>query len=190
MLTAIVDLTNIDWNTVDWLAVFNTVALAVFLVEVVVAFARMFWRLGMFLFTGVKVPLLLKRDIFLFAAFAVYFGAIFVIRILDIPARNNPTWVVPTTILVLAAMGYWAKVEWSFRKEPEPRLRRDFPVVIPPPADGEDLVEEVLVPGPAGPKGDDGDRGRRGRRGAKGDAGPPGEVPAGNEGHDVPSSRT
>lgn len=96
----------------DALGVFNTIALGAFLVLVLLAGGRMAWRLGLFLLTGTKVPVLLKRDIFLYGTFALYFGFALAFRLAGIVVSKNPFWVIPSTVIALAAMGYWVWVEY------------------------------------------------------------------------------
>lgn len=97
----------------EWLAIFSAISLAIFVGLVLIAFTRMFWRLGQFIFLGVAVPSLLKRDLLLFGSFFIVFGiGSFLRRILGLALTQEPVWIVPTTLFALGATAYWVWVEF------------------------------------------------------------------------------
>jgi hypothetical protein len=96
----------------DPLRVFQTLALVLFAILMIIAFLRMSWRLSLFRTARERTPLLLKRDILLFGTFALYFGFVLVFRVMGLTITQNPFWVVPSTLLGLAALSYWVWVEF------------------------------------------------------------------------------
>ena len=101
----------------DFLRLFNLLALTIFVVLVILAFSRMFYRLAQFLRRGINVPILLRRDLFLFGAFGLYFGGILILsRLMNHNLASEPLWQVPMTFIVLGAMAYWVWVEFRLEK--------------------------------------------------------------------------
>jgi hypothetical protein len=95
------------------LPAFNTLSLVLFVVLAAAAGLRManrFWRIKR---ARLGLPILLKRDIVLFGALALYFGSVLVVLALGIQGLAQQWWwVMPRGIMVLAAMLYWVKVEY------------------------------------------------------------------------------
>ena len=121
---------------------FETVVLFIFAALVLAAFARMFYRLGQFIFNGLKPPRLLIRDLMLFGSFFIIFGVgSYFGRILGYPLSQNPLWVVPTSLLALAATGYWVWVEFHLDDVHNVYLApiKEPPVTSPLGADGAPL---------------------------------------------------
>lgn len=97
----------------DPLEIFNLVVSILFTGLVGLAFLRMFYRLGRFLFSSTPVPLLLKRDLILFGILGSYTGASLILRAEALNwIREEPLWVVPSSLALLASIGFWTYVEF------------------------------------------------------------------------------
>jgi len=96
------------------LPAFNILSIIVFVGLAALAAVRMIWRWGNFIFYGLPVPVLLKRDIVLFSALGLYFGSILIALAFGWSGLGTEWWwVMPRGIMVLAAMAYWVKIEYA-----------------------------------------------------------------------------
>ncbi len=104
----------------DLLALFNILSLVVFVGLGLLAVFRMVWRLGNFIFYKLPVPVILKRDVFLFLSWFGYFGTILLALLSGwTNLSHEPLWLVPRGIVVLSAMAYWVWVEYHLDDTPK-----------------------------------------------------------------------
>lgn len=103
------------------LELINFITLILGVAGMLVIFIKLIQRLGRYVnVRGWKrVPLLLWRDTLLFSAFVLLFGGGIIARVFDLTLRDNPFWVIPTDILGLIAIGFWAYVEWFRIEDPK-----------------------------------------------------------------------
>lgn len=98
------------------LDILDTISLIYFIAFVVLlglGFARMFYRLGLYLFARKKVPLLLRRDLALFGTWSIVFALILLFRGLGIQGLNrNPVWVIGSGAVALSGLVYWVYIEY------------------------------------------------------------------------------
>ena len=95
------------------LPTFNALTLVVFVGLLLAAAAPMLRRYTKIKRAHIKVPVLLRRDIVLFGALALYFGSVLPVLLLHIEGLAREWWwVMPRAIIVLSAMAYWVWVEW------------------------------------------------------------------------------
>lgn len=91
----------------------SVISLLTFSTLIILAFARMFYRLGRYIFLHEKVPVLLKRDLVLFGVLGAYEFIILIFRIGGVSdLGSHPVWVLSTAIALNSAIAFWVWVEY------------------------------------------------------------------------------
>lgn len=106
----------------EFLTLLNSAALTIGVTCMILTYQQQLRRLVRYLRLKEKVPLLLWRDILLVSSFTWLFGGALVSRMFDLSFRDNPLWVIPTDILGVVALTFWAYVELRKIDDPEPTL--------------------------------------------------------------------
>lgn len=98
----------------DPVDIVNAVATFLFVGLLVAAVARMAWRLSLFHFRAIPVPLLLKRDLVFFGSLTLVFGLILLFRFFGVTGLSrNLAWIGGTDLLILGGLAVWVYVEFK-----------------------------------------------------------------------------
>jgi hypothetical protein len=96
-------------------ALVTSVGFIVFLVLLVLGVGAMIRRILLYVRTGHRVPIILRRDFGLFLAFLWVFGSTALLRFLGITLEEGSIerllFILQQNIVGLIALGYWVKVE-------------------------------------------------------------------------------
>lgn len=103
----------------DALDIVSLLEFVIFLILGLLAFARMFVRLGLFLANDDKIPLLLKRDLALFGPLFIVMALILFFRVEGISLQRNPYWVLSSGAAVIAGLAYWVWIEYFRIEQPK-----------------------------------------------------------------------
>lgn len=106
----------------DLLDLYNLIALWVFIISSSLIAGKLFFRLLQFWKFKIPVPILLKRDLFLFWSIVIYLGGGLIALVLGTQnLGKEPLWVIPRSFLLLSSFIYWAWVEYRIIDNTEKR---------------------------------------------------------------------
>lgn len=93
----------------------NVIILSIFVVLVILGFARMISRYIRYKKEGLKVPFLLKRDLLLFFGLGLPFLGSLIFRALNVTVREEwwyPLWVLLSASVGLFGVAYFVYIEY------------------------------------------------------------------------------
>lgn len=96
----------------QWLTYINVIYFLAYIVLSTLVLGRLLWRLLLYRTAKEPVPLLLKRDIPLFAVLVVEFGIILLARAFGVLLAGNVTWTLFSGGAAVIALGWWTYVEY------------------------------------------------------------------------------
>jgi len=105
-------------STEDLINIVNAVGLGVFVLLLAAAAGRLAVRYATYRLEGVRVGVILRRDVILLGALALVFGSVILIRALgwsDFVASHSEVrlaYIVASDIVALGALGYWTWAEY------------------------------------------------------------------------------
>jgi len=114
---------DLDRLALDLMAAVNFVALIVFLVLLGATLGSMFRRVFLYRKAEKALPVILKRGIILFGALAILGGEAALLRVGGIDLTSTPflrlLYVVQADVILLGALGYYAKTDLFDIDNPE-----------------------------------------------------------------------
>lgn len=96
------------------LSIVNTISLTLFVVISLLIAGRIGYRALVYRKAKEKLPILLKRDLYLFSSVGLFMLLLATLRVAGVQGLNqNLAWIAFSNSLLLGPFGFWAYVEWT-----------------------------------------------------------------------------
>jgi ABC-type microcin C transport system permease subunit YejB len=96
------------------LSIFNSISLSLFVTISLLIAGRIGYRALVYRKAQEKLPILLKRDLYLFSSIGLFMILLAFIRVAGIQGlQQNIFWLAFTNFLLLGPFAFWAYVEWT-----------------------------------------------------------------------------
>lgn len=98
----------------ELIEIINTFSLSTFSIISLLIVLRIGYRTWLYRKAETKIPILLKRDLYMFISMSLYISTLLILRVSGFTnLSSHLEWIIFSNITLLGPFAFWAWVEWS-----------------------------------------------------------------------------